>query len=86
MLKKSLTYKGRTEIYQKDLLKGLWADIQKDNASFWKNRKTAKPEAVIKLDKTFTAIIPRLIQTAIQAIKAYIDLIKQAQREENYER
>ncbi len=86
MLKKSLTYKGRTEIYQKDLLKGLWADIQKDNASFWKNRKTAKPEAVIKLDKTFTAIIPRLIQTAIQAIKAYIDLIKQAQREEDYER
>ncbi|MBO6240192.1 MAG: plasmid recombination protein [Butyrivibrio sp.] len=86
MLKKSLSYKGRTEIYQKDLLKGLWADIQKDNASFWKSRKTPKPEAVINLDKTFTAIIPRLIQTAIQAIKSYIEMIKQAQQQSEHDR
>lgn len=82
MLKKSLSYKGRTEIYQKDLLKGLWADIQKDNTSFWKSRKTPKPDTVVNLDKTFSAIIPRLIQTAVQAIKTYIEMIRQAQQQQ----
>lgn len=87
MLKKSLTYEGRTDIYKgKDNLKSLWADIQTNNRNFWEKKKEKNKtayEGYISLDKVFTTVIPRLIQSAVQAIKTYIDFIKQAQREEH---
>jgi hypothetical protein len=89
MLKKSLKYEDRTEIYQQNELKNLWADIKADNQLFWEDKKSSHKEeyqGYISLDKVFTAIIPRLIQTAVQAIKSYIEMIKQAQNEEEHER
>ena len=88
MLKKSLTYDGRTDIYKgKDNLKSLWADIQTDNRNFWEKKKEKNKtayEGYISLDKVFTAIVPQLIQTAISAIKSYIETLKQ-QYDEQYE-
>lgn len=86
MLKKSLKYEGRTEIYQNSELKNLWLDIQGDNRLFWEKKKLSHKEeyqGYISIDRVFTAIIPGLIQAAIQAIRSYIDMIRQAQKEEH---
>ncbi len=76
MLKKSLKYEGRTEIYQNSELKNLWADIQADNRLFWEKKKlTHKTEydGYIDLTDVFNKIVPKLIQRAITAIKSCIE-------------
>lgn len=75
MLKKSLKYEGRTEIYQKSELKNLWADVQRNNNRFWTKyqEKRTIPDEVINLNDVFKTLIPKLIQRAITAIKSCIE-------------
>ena len=75
MLKKSLKYEGRTEIYQQNELKNLWADVQRNNNRFWTKyqEKRTIPDEVINLNDVFKTLIPKVIQSAISAIKSCIE-------------
>ena len=87
MLKKTLTYEGRKDIYKgQDTLKNLWADIQTDNRNFWEKKKEKNKteyQGYVDLTDIFKRIVPKLIQSAISAIKEYIEQLQNQYDEQN---
>ena len=82
MIGKSYDFEGRNEIFQKEL-KELWSDIKKDNEGFWKaHPKAPKSEGMIRLE----SLIPKVIQTAFQAIRSYIQTLQRQKEEAEQER
>ena len=79
MYEKVLDYNGRSEIYEE--LPKMWEKIQKDNASFWKEYKSKRPNgyaAQVNLDKHF---IQSAGNSALQGIKELYAMQEQAQEE-----